>query len=402
MADDFYAGMAGFADFAGFAEAANYRPLPPGWLVVVADIVDSTGAIAAGRYREINAIGAATIVALINALRPLAIPYQFGGDGALACIPAHSAASAARALRSCRQIARRQFGMQLRAGLVPIADLRARGAEVEVAKYQPHPHYQQAAFWGSGLELAERMVKRPEPAQGYLVGTGEAGGDELLAGFECRWNDLPATQGEVIALIVRAVAADADQRRAEYQALQALLQHLFGADERANPVDVAAMSVTLSPTRLSLESRIRAGFAPWWRRWLYLLRLQGLTVLGRWLMARGVQTTTTTDWGGYKQRLRQNSDYRKFDGTLRMILAGSAEQRRALEAYLAARRQHAGLVYGLHSAGSALVTCLVFDYDQRHVHFLDANDGGYAVAAGMLKQQLKGAQAALDSSAEPR
>ena len=35
------------------------------------------------------------------------------------------------------------------------------------------------------------------------------------------------------------------------------------------------------------------------------------------------------------------------------------------------------------------MTCLVFGYDNRHVHFVDGAEGGYAMAARELKQRLK-------------
>jgi hypothetical protein len=35
------------------------------------------------------------------------------------------------------------------------------------------------------------------------------------------------------------------------------------------------------------------------------------------------------------------------------------------------------------------VTCLVRDYNTEHVHFLDAANGGYALAAKGMKAQLK-------------
>jgi hypothetical protein len=34
------------------------------------------------------------------------------------------------------------------------------------------------------------------------------------------------------------------------------------------------------------------------------------------------------------------------------------------------------------------MTCLVFNYEDDHIHFLDVADGGYALAAKDMKQQL--------------
>lgn len=53
---EFYAGLPLFEAFEGVADEANYRPLPDGWWLAVADIVNSTGAIAEGRYKSVNMI----------------------------------------------------------------------------------------------------------------------------------------------------------------------------------------------------------------------------------------------------------------------------------------------------------------------------------------------------------
>ncbi|WP_373370733.1 DUF3095 family protein, partial [Proteus mirabilis] len=43
--DDFFDSLPVFTDFEGVADADNYRPLPNDWILAVADIVGSTGAI---------------------------------------------------------------------------------------------------------------------------------------------------------------------------------------------------------------------------------------------------------------------------------------------------------------------------------------------------------------------
>ena len=46
------------------------------------------------------------------------------------------------------------------------------------------------------------------------------------------------------------------------------------------------------------------------------------------------------------------------------------------------------LVFGLHKSREALVTCIVRSFTGNHMHFVDGSDGGYALAAKGLKQQL--------------
>ena len=63
-------------------EPQLYSPLPDDWAIGVADIVDSTKAIAAKRYKAVNMAGAAIIAAVTNALEGREFPFVFGGDGA--------------------------------------------------------------------------------------------------------------------------------------------------------------------------------------------------------------------------------------------------------------------------------------------------------------------------------
>ncbi len=64
----FYASIPVFRGFASLMDPALYVPLPDDWSVGVADIVESTKAIAAQRYKAVNMAGAAVIAAVTNAL----------------------------------------------------------------------------------------------------------------------------------------------------------------------------------------------------------------------------------------------------------------------------------------------------------------------------------------------
>src|ERR1041385_6199351 len=80
--DTFYGGIPVFRGFTRLMEPQLYAPLPDDWSVGVADIVESTRAIAAQRYRAVNMAGAAVIASVINALEGREFPFVFGGDGA--------------------------------------------------------------------------------------------------------------------------------------------------------------------------------------------------------------------------------------------------------------------------------------------------------------------------------
>ena len=46
------------------------------------------------------------------------------------------------------------------------------------------------------------------------------------------------------------------------------------------------------------------------------------------------------------------------------------------------------LAYGLHVTDRAHMTCLVFNYSGRHLHFIDGADGGLFSAAKAFKERV--------------
>ena len=92
------------------------------------------------------------------------------------------------------------------------------------------------------------------------------------------------------------------------------------------------------------------------------------------------------DGRSYKSKAIANTDFRKFDGTLRLIIDMSAKQKESLAAFLDHEYHRGQLCYGLHSQKQALMTCFVRDYDRNHLHFVDGAGGGYAVAAKQFKR----------------
>ena len=116
-----------------------------------------------------------------------------------------------------------------------------------------------------------------------------------------------------------------------------------------------------------------------------------LNLAGAYLFARR-KDTSSVRWSRYIDDMVDNSDFRKFDGALRMVIDGSDAQYEALRSHLDEQHREGRLAYGMHKSSEALVTCIVFSYNGNHVHFVDGSDGGYAMAARGLKEQLKALQ----------
>ena len=96
--DAFYSAMPVFRGFANLMDPSLYQPLPGGWFIGVADIVQSTKAIADNRYKAVNMAGASVIASVTNALENRDFPFAFGGDGASFAVSPQDAELAREAL----------------------------------------------------------------------------------------------------------------------------------------------------------------------------------------------------------------------------------------------------------------------------------------------------------------
>jgi hypothetical protein len=138
---------------------------------------------------------------------------------------------------------------------------------------------------------------------------------------------------------------------------------------------------------LSAETKIRTFGQTTWQQLKYAFETKIRLWVGRYMMHKNI-TTESTAWGNYKSDLIANSDFRKFDETMRQVVTCSKDQLLQLENWLEDKFKQKKLVYGIHRSKEALITCMVFQYDKAHIHFVDGNNGGYTVAAQEMKKRL--------------
>ena len=377
----FYAGLEPFTEFAEVADPARYVAAPDDWIVVLADIKGSTEAARAGRYKDVNLVGAACITATLNVTRELDLPYAFGGDGATVLIPPGASNVVADALRRTRRLARNGFGLELRVGRVPVQELRRLGRAVLVAKYQLSPGNNLAMFAGGGLELADRLIKTDPD---FALEEQDDPEPPDLHGLSCRWEPYCSLRGHMLTLLVRPLEPESLALQREIlRELAAILGETPGS---ARPIRAENMRFVWPPRGLRAEAVAVRGRVPYPLYWLGIWAQSWLQALAeRFDLKIGAYDAPT-----YREELQRNSDHRKIADTLHMVLDCTDAESVAIEAYLADLHAHGRIGYGIHRADRAMMTCLLFSLEQsRHVHFIDGADGGYALAALQLKAQLQ-------------
>ena len=384
--DAFYAQLPAFADFVEVTDPKHYQPAPDDWLVVITDVIGSTKAIEAGRYKDVNSLGVASIVALRNALPEVEIPFVFGGDGATILVPRGHRARVEATLRGIRKLARDAFAMDMRTSMVGVDELRREGFEVQVARYQASPDVFLAMFSGSGLTQAERRVKDPERAAHYAIAEeGPVAAD--FTGFECRWQPIPNRNGQVASILVQARSDERETADAVYREVLNALRDILESEGR--PVAASTLALQGRGGNFDAEAKIRSGHARGASFGLRRLIAKASAMLGTTLMRKG---WTAGGFPGaiYRGQVVANTDFRKFDDTLRMVVDVDDAGLEAIRALLVQHHDRGELVFGIHVSGSSLMTCAIQAYEGKHVHFVDGADGGYALAAKQMKQQLKG------------
>lgn len=384
--EDFYSNLKPFDQFNGICNLENYTTLPDDWLVVITDIKGSTRAIQQGKYRDVNALGVASIVAILNAVKPVSIPFVFGGDGASLCVPQSYIEKLKKALLATQLMAEESFSLSLRCGIVPCTVIHQSNHQVLVGKHYVSKGYSQASFTGKGLAYAEELVKN-DPQGLYSIAAKNIIAEADFSGFECRWKDVPSPYNETVSLLVLSIVTDTDQSNKIYLDVLDKIQQIYGDAETHKPVQINRIELTSKLQNLQDEVKIRTAFRSKLAKLIYTRLLPWKICLGRYLMENGKQFLDT-NWGDYKETLVTNTDFRKFDDNLRMVISGDTRQRNELEKYLEMQYQQGKLVYGLHVSDRALMTCVISDYNLNHIHFVDGADGGYAMAAKKLKEQL--------------
>ena len=311
---------------------------------------------------------------------------MFGGDGASFLVPPASVAPGKAALSALAGLAKAQFGLAMRVAVVSMTDIRERGGDVAVRKLELSPGNTLALFAGSGLELVDRLAKDPASDNPFRLPLPNAPASPNLEGLSCRWEPLRAAHGVSLTLMLRATAPDASAQAAVLRDSLATIQTILQGDAtNAAPARPETLRFRFPPRTLWTEAKTTAGQGSVWLLAAKILLISVIFMVGKMLKARVGPIHAPT----YLSQLQTNTDFRKYDGLLRLVLDVTPAQADAIEAYLADGHQAGHLVYGTHRADAALMTCLVFSLEAgQHMHFIDGADGGFALAAQAFKARL--------------
>src|SRR5204863_848961 len=344
--ETFYGSIPVFRCFGRLLDPAMYSPLPDDWSIGVADIVESTKAIAQARYKAVNMAGAAVIAAVTNALDGREFPFVFGGDGASFAVSPHDLERARDALAATAIWVLEDLDLLMRVALVPVAAVRAQGLDVRVARFGPSSNLSYAMFSGGGLGWAEAAMKRGE----FAVAAAPPGTQPDLSGLSCRFEEIPSTRGVILSVLVSpAKGADAGAFR---KAIEDILMLVERSPDAGRPVPSDGPPLRWPPQGVEYEARAARGGSLAKRRAVVL----AVTLWAYVVMRFGIKVGNFVP-RNYVQQVVENSDFRKYDDGLKMILDCTEELEVQLTQRLKAAASAGVLRYGLHRQDAAMMTC---------------------------------------------
>jgi hypothetical protein len=230
-------------------------------------------------------------------------------------------------------------------------------------------------FSGGGLGWAEAAMKRGE----FAVEMASPGTQPDLSGLSCRFEEMPAVRGLILSVLVMpAPGADASAFRRLIEEIVTLVER---SPDSGRPVPSGGPPLRWPPAGFEFEARAQRGGSLLRRRASVLV----YTLFAFFLFRFGISV------GGfapeiYLRQVVENSDFRKYDDGLRMVLDCTPELERSLSERLAAAASAGIAKYGLHRQDAAMMTCFTPSVMRSdHVHFIDGARGGYASAAVALK-----------------
>ena len=214
----------------------------------------------------------------------------------------------------------------------------------------------------------------------FAIEAAPPGTQPDLTGLSCRFEEIPSVRGLILSvLVVPARGADPAAFRKLIEDIVALVER---TPDAGRPVPPGGPPLRWPPAGVEFEARAKRG-GPLLKRRIAVLAhtLFVYTVMRYGIRVGGFVPKT------YVQQVVENSDFRKYDDGLRMILDCTPE----LEARLTQRLSEAAaagvIQYGLHRQDAAMMTCFTPSaLRSDHVHFIDGARGGYASAATALKQ----------------
>lgn len=372
---NFYTNQKSFHNFNEFLSEKFYQTVPSDWWILISDVRDSTVAVMNGKYQDVNMVGALGITAVCNEIHQT-VPFMFGGDGAVILVPPEFKDQAIVAFKKAIYVSKEMYGLNLRAGAIEMKDIISRGGKIQVAKYELSENNYTAQFKGGGIQLAEELIKYAPHYQLSAI-------EEMpnLDGLSCRWEPVVQKKGTILTLVIKSLCGNKF-----YSNIVNEIETILGNSLKdASPVKLSNLQVSFPPQHLDLEVKAFATKENYLKTKIkvWIDNLIGYILIRYNFELKGFSSSQ------YKKEIVLNSDFKKFDDTLRMVIDCTKNQADQISAILLKHENNNLAHFGAHQSDSAVLTCYVKSVRNDHIHFIDGHGGGYTLSAQQIKNKNK-------------
>jgi hypothetical protein len=360
----------------------HFSDVPSDWFVVIADIRNSTAAVAAGRHNDVNLVAAGSLIAALNIAKEkdIEIPFFFSGDGGAVLVPQQLVESVLTGLLLHNENSTKNFGLTMHIGSLSIKDISAEGASLKIAKVQLGQSFHKAVIIGDGLKFAEQKIKhasrdtRPEVISTQALN---------MTGLECRWDKVkpPADENEIVCYLIET--RDQTKQAEVFHNVLLKMDEIYGSLESRSPLSMNRLKLLLNLQKI--EKEMLAKFGGWKLNYFVTAFLENL--LGIFYFRYNLKLGSIRG-REYLSQLIANADTLTIDGRINTIISGKTEKRKQLLDYLSGQEKEGLLVYGHHISKESVMTCYIENMNAKHIHFIDGSDGGYTEASKELKLKL--------------
>lgn len=357
-----------------------FEKVPENWHIVVADIEESTQAIANGLHNEVNLAATGSIVAVLNQLKKykskIKIPYFFGGDGATFIVPPGILKDVLYVLNTQRIRVKKNLKLDLRVGSISVKEMYVQDHTLSIAKIRLNEYLITPVVLGTALKHAEKVIKNTYEEDAKEIITRK----KLdLTGMECRWDEIdpPKSEQKVVCLLINC--KDEKSQRVIYQEIITKIDLIFGDLHERQPITTLKLKLDTTIDKIRKEMYARIGKY----NMIYLIKNWLVTGFGKYYFKY------FREGKSYLLKVSQLSDTLMIDGSINTVISGDRDQIDKLVAYLDEMEAAKKINYGIHITHASVMSCYVEDRKDNHIHFVDGTDGGYTSAAKIFKTKMK-------------
>jgi hypothetical protein len=356
------------------ADLSQYTTTAETDLLIMTDIVDSTSAVAQGRYKEITIAVTKAIAALRNACSHHETQVQHGGDGFIAKSHVSNLFKISGVLWEMKESINRKYGFGLYASIWTKKELDGLGIKVYHRHFLQSNGSRQWQIHCSEMHKLENRLKSGFESAFRFVGGLTTNAD----GFRCDFTPVKHKRAQFACCIISLVEQDVTDRMiTTREILKIIQQHsTHGLSSPIKKTDLHWLTNRQMLEDLSVESnyyKLRL-FVNWWFIFMNKLKCNRILPLNSLPFI--------------SKKVADSVDHIKYDGNLKFVISVNNDDRTKFEGHLNALAKESRIKLGIHWSKAAIITCSV-NGPHENLHFIDGLDGGLTLAAANLKTKLK-------------